>query len=85
MAKACEQSRWSGNNFRKVSLPRTGFAGRFPEFSRFRETGAGWPEPPRTPYSRKPMASIGRARSATDVATPIATIPSAAAPEMVPA
>lgn len=70
MAKACELFRWWGNNFRKVSMiPRR---------------GVGRPGPPRFPYSRNPIASIGRARSATEVATPIATIPSRTAPPMIP-
>lgn len=60
----------------------------FPRSRTFRETGrrggVSRPGPPRTPYSRTPIASIGRARSATDVATPIATIPSRTAPAMIP-
>ncbi len=56
------------------------------EVSRIPGSGCGVsrPGPPRSRHSRTPIASIGRARSATDVATPIATIPSAAAPAMIP-
>jgi len=65
---------------------RAAHSARFPESFTITGSGCGWarPGPPRFPYSRKPIASIGRARSATDVATPMATIPSTTAPAMIP-